>query len=139
MRITTLLLSLAATALMGTSAMAQTAGEKEYMNACASCHGKDGTGNGPISRVISSDVPDLTVLAQNNDGKFPLLKVMQIIDGRQGVAAHGSDKPDWEAGMPVWGDRFQDEAIGSCGPYGAEVVVRGRIQVLADYIESIQK
>jgi len=34
---------------------------------------------------------------------------------------------------------FSPEADGSFGPYGAEVITRGRVAVLVDYLESIQE
>jgi hypothetical protein len=61
-----------------------------------------------------------------------MLEVIQIIDGRTGVRAHGGP-------MPVWGDRFEATAASEAGDYGAEVMVRGRILALATYLEAIQQ
>ncbi|MDU8926322.1 cytochrome c [Alisedimentitalea sp. MJ-SS2] len=125
--------------LLGSAAIAETAGEAEFRNSCAVCHGLDGTGNGPLSSVMKTAAPDLTQLTVNADGSFPMLHVVRVIDGRTGVGAHGSAMPDWAGGMPVWGDRFMTEAGDQYGTYGKELFVRGRVMVLADYIESIQK
>ncbi len=77
-------------------------------------------------------VPGLTTLAAQNEGAFPFLKAFMIIDGRTQAEAHG-------APMPVWGDRFMAEAGGDYGPYGAELVTRGRILTLVNYLETLQE
>ena len=113
---------------------ADEAGEREYMNSCAVCHGADGSGSGPMSAVLSVVAPPLTGLSAANDGAFPMLEVIQVIDGRSGVRGHGTD-----AGMPVWGAAYKAPLAGEIGVYGAEVAVRGRILSLAYYLESIQE
>jgi mono/diheme cytochrome c family protein len=117
--------------LVSPTARADDAGQKEYMNACASCHGPAGLGDGPMAEFMSVKVPDLTQLSAQNDGVFPMLDVIQMVDGRTGVRAHGSE-------MPVWGNQFKGEAS-AAGPYGGEVIARGRVLSLAYYLESIQK
>ena len=114
-------------------AMAQDAqpGKEEYMVACAVCHGESAAGNGPFSSLMNIDVPGLSGLAAANDGVFPFLKVFQIVDGRTGVRGHGGP-------MPIWGDRFT-AAVEDFGPYSAEIIARGRIAVLVEYLESIQE
>ncbi|MDG4650424.1 c-type cytochrome [Roseibacterium sp. SDUM158017] len=127
-----------ATFLAGTAAAsAQSAGAQEYMNYCASCHGESAMGDGPIAPLLTVDVPDLTKISERNDGEFPLLHVIQVIDGRTGIRGHGFP-------MPVWGSRFaaeaQAEAPPGAGPhYENELLVRGRILALALYLESIQE
>jgi mono/diheme cytochrome c family protein len=107
-------------------------GLEEYVQACASCHGIAGQGNGPLAEFMTVTVPDLTRIAQANDGEFPMLQVIQIIDGRTGVRGHGS-------AMPVWGARYVTEISPETGEYGAELLVRGRILALATHLESIQE
>lgn len=121
------------------STQAEDWGQQEFQNACAVCHGLDGTGSGPLSELMNTNAPNLTMLSQNNDGVFPMLRVIHVIDGRTGVASHGSKMPDWAGGMPVWGDRFEAQAGSQYGTYGSELFVRGRVLALADYLESIQK
>lgn len=108
------------------------AGQREYRAACFACHGSGGTGDGPLFPLLNVQVPDLTGLAAANDGEFPMLKVIHIIDGRTGLRGHGSP-------MPIWGDRFEAEAEARDLGYGTELEVRGRILSIAYYLESIQK
>ena len=123
--------SVAAAILMATSATAEDVGKAEYMNSCASCHGETADGAGPLAELMTVKVPPLTNLAEMNDGNFPMLRVIQTIDGRQGIKGHGYP-------MPVWGTRFQAQNEDT-GPYGAETIVRGRILSLALYLEGIQQ
>lgn len=111
---------------------AEETGRAEYMYNCAACHGETGLGDGPVARYINVETPDLTTLSRQNDGVFPLLQVIQVIDGRAGVGPHGTM-------MPIWGERFMASEIEDAGPYGAEVIVRGRILSLAHYLEAIQE
>jgi mono/diheme cytochrome c family protein len=107
-------------------------GREEYVVACAACHGENADGNGPIATMFKGRVPDLTGIAARNDGVFPLLNVIHIIDGRAEVKAHGNP-------MPIFGRRFTAEATDEAGAYGAEPLARGRVLELALYIQSIQK
>ncbi|MGP1357273.1 c-type cytochrome [Roseicyclus sp.] len=118
--------------LMGPPALADETGRTEYMYACSACHGESGLGDGPVARYMNVETPSLTTLAAAHDGVFPLLEVIQVIDGRTGVGPHGT-------AMPVWGDRFMASAIEDSGRYGAEIIVRGRILSIARYLESIQE
>lgn len=117
--------------LLSSAVQADELGKSEYMNACAACHGASGAGDGPFAGFLKTEVPALTGLSAANDGEFPMLQVIHMIDGRQGVRGHGGP-------MPIWGNRFAEDTDES-GPYGAETVVRGRILSLAYYLESLQK
>jgi len=127
-------LGVALACMSGFAASADETGEGEYMNSCASCHGVDGKGAGPVASVLSIKIPKpLTGMSAANDGEFPMLKVIQIIDGRTGVRGHGT-----AASMPVWGAVYKSPLVGEIGAYGTEIAVRGRILSLALYLESIQ-
>ena len=108
------------------------AGKNEYMVACAVCHGESGMGDGPFARLMTIDVPSLTTLSAQNEGDFPFLKVFMTVDGRTQAEGHG-------APMPVWGERFAEAVGDDAGPYGSELIIRGRILSLVNYIESIQE
>ena len=119
---TVLLLAVAASA-------ADHAGEAAYRRYCSACHGPDGKGDGVVSGLMTPKPTDLTQLTKANDGKFSLLDVMQSIDGRKKIAAHG------DSDMPVWGEVFdQDRGQGMA----AEAQVRGKVHEIATYVQSIQ-
>lgn len=98
-------------------------GAKLYMQYCASCHGNDGKGGGPVTASLKTPVPDLTTIAKR-EGKFNGIRVREIIAGEIGTTAHG------EKDMPVWGYIFRNK-VGSSFAYG-------NIYALMKYIESIQ-
>lgn len=108
------------------------AGRGEYMAVCAGCHGTEGRGDGPVAEVLTIETPSLVGLAAANGGEFPFAEVFLTIDGRGGVRAHGSD-------MPVWGNRFSSEMMIFEYPETAELIARGRVLSLVDYLVSIQE
>ena len=83
-----------------------------------------------MGEILTVSVPDLTHLSAANDGKFPMLEVIHIIDGRTGLRGHGGP-------MPVYGAVFDDE-VDPAGPYGAPVITRGRILSIAYHLEALQ-
>jgi hypothetical protein len=96
-----------------------------YRAYCASCHGKNGKGDGPVAPALKATVPDLTVIAKNNGGNFPAARVRRIIVGEGMIVSHGSRE------MPVWGPIFhQVEADIDRGPV--------RLENLVKYLESLQ-
>jgi hypothetical protein len=70
-------------------------------------------------------VPDLTMMAQRNNGKFDALAAQQAVEsaGRVTSGAHGIDD------MPIWGDVFRGEGA-------ARKTLR--IGNLVKYLQSIQ-
>lgn len=107
-------------------------GRNEYVVACAVCHGESAKGDGPFARLMNISVPSLTNLSAQNEGNFPFLEAFMTVDGRTQVEGHG-------APMPVWGERFTAAVGEDYGPYGSELVVRGRILSLVTYLESVQE
>ena len=67
---------------------------------CATCRGTLAKGDGPLAIATSRRPADLTLIAQRNQGAFPVDQVARIIDGRNPVKGHGGGE------MPVWGDAF---------------------------------
>ena len=47
------------------------AAKADYVAYCASCHGVDGTGNGPLADTLKVRPADLTVISKKNGGHFP--------------------------------------------------------------------
>jgi mono/diheme cytochrome c family protein len=105
----------------------QEGGGSLFKTYCASCHGPEAKGDGPIAQHLRNAPPDLTRLAQRNKGKFDADKAGRIIDGREPVKGHGG--PD----MPVWGDAFKQSHEGY-----SEEKVKARIAALVEYLESVQ-
>jgi mono/diheme cytochrome c family protein len=99
-----------------------------YRTYCASCHGANARGNGAVAMFLRRPPADLTQIAKRNKGKFPAERVFQLIDGRQGVKAHG------ESQMPVWGDAFAKTTTDSDA-----ASIKAKISALVDYLASIQE
>lgn len=101
-------------------------GSEMFLAYCASCHGRDGKGNGPAAAAMKVPPADLTTLDQKNNGKFPASRVTAVLAGKVEVMAHGSKD------MPVWGPIFREIS------HGNEAKVQQRISNLTDYVESLQ-
>lgn len=94
---------------------------------CASCHGQDGKGKGPMAASLKTAPADLTRISIRNRGVFPLAHIEKVISGEdQPAGGHGSRD------MPVWGPIFSkvtnDMDMG-----------RVRINNLARYLREIQE
>jgi mono/diheme cytochrome c family protein len=101
-------------------------GQAMFTTYCAACHGAGGKGAGPAANALKKRPADLTQLARKNNGTFPDVRVMTFIMGDEAVAAHGSRD------MPMWGELFR-----TLNPDN-QAVPKIRINVLADYIKSLQ-
>ncbi|NOT60663.1 MAG: cytochrome c [Acidobacteria bacterium] len=99
-------------------------GRQLYYQYCASCHGDDARGGGPVAVSLKGTVPDLHKIAKV-DGKFPALRVKQIIKGEVDTPAHGTKE------MPVWGRVFR-EAKGNS-------MTELNLYALTKYLEAIQE
>ncbi len=140
--------------LLSAACSAAIAGEKvnesakaDFVNFCASCHGVDGKGGGPLAPTLKIAPADLTVISKKNKGNFPYTLIRKTIESRElGLArAHGPRE------MPVWGPVFAQEpegpmpVSGGGGFYGvavpqcAHLAARARVLNIVDYIESIQE
>ena len=99
-----------------------------YRTYCASCHGVEGKGDGPLAENLRFVPPDLSQLAKKNGGKYPADLVTRIVDGRNPVGGHGG--PD----MPVWGDAFKNADTGF-----DEAKVKAKIQAVVAYVKTLQE
>ena len=93
---------------------------------CVACHGNDARGNGPAAKALKKSPPDLRKISERNNGKFPTTDIQRKIDGQEEVFAHGSRE------MPVWGKQFGKHEV-----FGEEMA-RGKIQVIVEYLKTIQ-
>lgn len=114
----------------GQAAALVQAGGDTFQRHCASCHGSDAKGTGPVAPLLRTPPPDLTAIAERRGGAFPAGDVAAIIDGRFVIAAHGTRT------MPVWG-RVLGAPIAD--DTTADEVSRGRIDALVSYLQSIQR
>jgi mono/diheme cytochrome c family protein len=92
---------------------------------CASCHGKDGKGNGPAAPALKMAPSDLTTMAKRNSGKFPIYAVLKTLESGIDNPAHGNVE------MPIWGTLFQSLNAN-------DGTVKLRMYNLARYIEGLQ-
>jgi mono/diheme cytochrome c family protein len=94
---------------------------------CASCHGRDGKGAGPVVSALRLPPPDLTTIAARNGGTFPRARMEAFVTGDQDrlPRAHGSKD------MPVWGPIFR-------GLDPDDTMNKVRVANVLGYIESIQ-
>ena len=112
-------------------------GRIEFVRSCASCHGNDGKGHGPVAKTLKQQPSDLTRLSENNKGVFPIARVFAVIDGRVQVLVHGSRE------MPIWGDHYT-QGLADRTPRDfmskelRDVLVRVRILTLVEYLSTIQ-
>jgi hypothetical protein len=105
----------------------QHSGAELYKRFCASCHGLDGHGDGPVAATFKAPLPDLARLARRAGGTFPEAQVRRIIDGRDIPAPHGARD------MPVWGTEFSAVATRDGDKPVASMVDR-----LVAFLRSIQ-
>jgi mono/diheme cytochrome c family protein len=104
--------------------------KQAYLRYCSACHGESGKGDGVVSHLMNPRPADLTQLAKKNNGEFPFMRVIRIIDGRETLRAHGD--PD----MPVWGEIFAAEVPGAMNK---EAQIRGKVLLITEYLASIQQ
>jgi mono/diheme cytochrome c family protein len=121
-------------ALVGVYAHADEApdmsGEELFQVFCASCHGTQARGDGPVATTLKERVPDLTRIAAANGGTFPTRRVRDTIDGQNLPRVHGT------RAMPVWGWDFY--AIDRPDPVRRERA-NELIGKLVEYLASIQQ
>ncbi len=127
-----------ATALLAIAASATPAqdysgftGAQLFSRFCASCHGAQGRGDGPVAPALKVEVPDLTRLVKRQGDPFPVEQVRRIVDGREVLAAHGARR------MPVWGYEFATATAGE-PESGAEIAAQvvGRV---VDHLKTLQR
>lgn len=103
-----------------------TSGKDMYLQYCATCHGKEGKGDGPAAKALKVQPTNLTTLASNHHGSFPDFRIARVIEGSDNLAAHGSRD------MPIWGEVFNRMDAG--GAASAKL----RVENLTEYIKSLQ-
>jgi mono/diheme cytochrome c family protein len=115
------------TALAGANTVAE--GRSLYVNYCASCHGVNGDGDGPVALALSTPPANLRLLSERYGNPLPEDQIARFIDGRADVKAHGPRD------MPVWGERVWKYPEDK----GNKNQVKGDIAKLVAYLQSIQR
>jgi hypothetical protein len=120
--------------VLGLPAIAQDVqqGEAIFGYYCATCHGRDATGNGPMSPSLVVRPTDLTALRSQNGGVFPTTRVVMRIDGRDPLVSHGSM-------MPVYGDFFAGTDVMTKTEAGQPVLTSQPVVDLLTYLEGLQQ
>jgi mono/diheme cytochrome c family protein len=101
-------------------------GKQMYVSYCASCHGVDGKGEGPVAPALRTAPVDLTLLTKLNHGRFPDTHIVSTLELGADTPSHGS------AEMPVWGPILGKMNVSN--PQDRLL----RVSNLSRYLESIQ-
>jgi mono/diheme cytochrome c family protein len=108
------------------SAVDSLAGKDSFESFCASCHGGNARGDGPVAASLRNIPADLTMLASRNGDRFPRQQVADVLRGAgQTVVAHGPRT------MPVWGPLFR--------MFESDARTRVRLDNLVTYLEKLQQ
>jgi mono/diheme cytochrome c family protein len=110
---------------------------RDFDTLCAPCHGFDAKGHGPASASLHIPPADLTGIAARHGGAFPDEVVFETVSGLSMPDAHGPRE------MPVWGDVFVSEQVGSAVNVAealkASEEAASRIEGLVEYLKSLQE
>ena len=106
-------------------------GRETFLHHCATCHGIEATGQGPMRPVLMVQPADLTQLTATKDGVFPLVRVIKRIDGRDPLVSHGSP-------MPVYGDFFEGDDTTINTDAGQPIMTSRPVVELVAYLRSMQ-
>jgi mono/diheme cytochrome c family protein len=119
-------LSVAQPALSADNDVAE--GHKYFVRYCASCHGTDALGDGPVAKSLATPPANLRKLGDKYGMPLPAHRIAELIDGRDTARAHGSHE------MPVWGEKLYELGHGEKGEAGVSDV----IAKLIAYLNTIQ-
>lgn len=106
-------------------------GKALFQNFCATCHGPGGTGAGPTAEIMTIEPANLTRLSAENQGTFPLMRVLRTIDGRDPLVAHGSP-------MPLFGEYFEGQGAAIKTPAGQPILTSQPLVDLVTWLKTIQ-
>lgn len=107
-------------------------GETLFRTYCATCHGLDAGGRGPMSPALVLQPTDLTMLQSENGGEFPLFRVIKRIDGRDPLVGHGSP-------MPVFGDFFEGRDVALKTDAGQPIMTSMPVAEIVAWLRAIQQ
>ena len=102
-------------------------GKALYQSHCADYHGTEVDGNGPLANAMIMKPKNLRQLAAENEGVFPMLRVVMRIDGRDPLVSHGSP-------MPVYGQYFEGNDTALKTAAGQPIMTSRAIADLVAYL-----
>ena len=120
---------IACVALATAASAADPPGKAVFEQYCASCHGMAADGKGPVAAELKVAPADLRKLGKEFGTPLAKPKLLEVIDGRNMVRAHGT------ATMPVWGDQLVREVPPSTN---TEFFKRATILVIIEYLQTLQ-
>lgn len=103
-------------------------GHRYFIHYCASCHGAEGLGDGPVAKSLNTPPANLRKLGDKYGMPLPAHRIAELIDGRDTIRAHGTRD------MPVWGERLYEVGQGEEGETGIGRVIA---KIIA-YLDTIQ-
>jgi mono/diheme cytochrome c family protein len=106
------------------------AGRTYYVRYCAACHGVEGRGDGPVTPALGERPTDLTQLANEHGDDYPFWAIVEAIDGRRTIRAHGVSE------MPVWGTVLSPQASWSPREHAE---ARGTVILVTEYLRTLQR
>ena len=121
-----------ATSIAQAAAQDRDAGRQVFREYCVTCHGMEARGDGPMTQVLTINPPDLTQLTSDNNGVFPVSRVIARIDGRMPVLGHGGP-------MPVFGDLFEGQSGVLDSEAGAPILTSQPMVDVVTYIQNLQR
>jgi mono/diheme cytochrome c family protein len=129
-----MLFCIAATFLLHSPCVAQDTGtgQEIFQQYCATCHGVEARGDGPMAPNLVRKPTNLRNLASLNEGTFPVARVVMRIDGRDPLVAHGSM-------MPVYGHLFDGEDTPLKAETGQPIMTNRAIVELVQYLTALQE
>ena len=107
----------------------EVSGRALFAENCAVCHGDGGRGDGPAAAGMTPPPVDLTRLSADNDGVFPLVRVMSYVDGYT--------RPDDT--MPEFGSLLVGPTVMVDTDDGVLTPTPAPLVALAEYLETLQR
>ena len=102
-----------------------------YRLNCATCHGMEARGDGPMTDILAIDPPDLTLLGEPG-AAYPLADVVRRIDGRDMLLAHGGP-------MPIYGTILEDRSAVVDDPSGDPIFTSQAVIDIAAWLGTVQQ
>lgn len=103
-----------------------------FQTHCATCHGAEAKGDGPLGAMLTIAPPNLTALSARNGGTFPLERVLSRIDGTNEVMAHGGP-------MPLFGLTLDRPSEVVAAPDGSDVAAPEALIDIASWLQEVQQ